>query len=133
MLAGDTNPGKARPIWQAAKRGAICRCPNCGKGKLFDGFLEQVGKCAECGEPLAQFNAGLLLPLIVGLLIVFLFAGIFLVIELNGGASPGMYLALLLPTSTIASLLVIRPCKGAVVGFMWAVQTSDELAPVIRR
>ena len=105
----------------------MCRCPNCGSGKLFSGFLEQVDACSECGTPLAQFNAGLVLPLVVGLLVVFLFAGIFLTIELNGGASPGTYLAVLLPTSAIASLLLLRPCKGAVVGFMWAIGTGDEL------
>ena len=123
----DAEQIKSRPIWQSMKRGMKCKCPNCGKGKLFDGFLEQVDVCSECNEPLAQFNAGLLLPLIVGLVVVFIFAAIFLVIELNGGTSPGMYLAVLLPTSIIASMLLLRPCKGAVVGFMWAMRTSDEL------
>lgn len=127
MPEGKTQPAKARPIWESMKRGVMCRCPNCGHGNLFDGFLEQVDACAKCGEPLSRFNAGLLLPLVVGLLVVFLFAAIFLVIELNGGASPGTYLAVLLPTSIIASMLFLRPCKGAVVGFMWAVRTSDEL------
>ena len=116
-----------RPIWRSTGRGTLCRCPNCGTGRLFNGYLEQVSACPECGEPLAQFNAGLLLPLAVGLLVVLLFAVIFLVIELNGGVSPGTYLAILLPTSTIASLLVLRPCKGALIGLMWALRTSDEL------
>lgn len=117
---------EVRSIWRAVGRGTLCKCPNCGAGKLFDGYLEQVAKCGHCGEPLAHFNAGLLLPLAVGLLVVLLFAVIFLVIELNGGASPGNYLMILLPTSIIASLLALRPCKGALIGFMWALRTSDE-------
>lgn len=116
----------ARPIWRAVGRGTLCKCPNCGEGKLFDGYLEQVTACSKCGEPLGQFNAGLLLPLVVGLLIVLVFAVIFLVIELNGGASPGNYLAILLPTCVVASLVTLRPCKGALIGFMWALRTSDE-------
>lgn len=123
----DQQQAKTRPIWRSMGRGTLCKCPNCGEGRLFDGYLEQVATCPKCGEPLAQFNAGLLLPLAVGLLVVLLFAVIFLVIELNGGASPGSYLAILLPTSTIASLLVLRPCKGALIGLLWALRTSDEL------
>ncbi len=124
MPADDTRP--VRPIWQSVQRGAMCRCPNCGRGRLFVGFLEQVDACSECGVSLARFNAGLVLPLVVGLLVVFLFAVIFLIIELNGGASPGTYLAVLLPTCAITSMLLLRPCKGAVVGFMWAIGTGDE-------
>lgn len=127
MSEQNTQEAKSRPVWQSVGRGTLCKCPNCGEGRLFTGYLEQVATCPKCGEPLAQFNAGLLLPLAVGLLVVFLFAVIFLVIELNGGASPGIYLAILLPTSTIASLLVLRPCKGALIGLMWALGTSDEL------
>lgn len=117
---------EARPIWRAMGRGALCKCPNCGEGRLFDGYLEQVNTCEKCAEPLAHFNAGLLLPLVVGLLVVLIFAIIFLAIELSGGASPGSYLAILLPTSIIASLVALRPCKGALIGFMWALRTSDE-------
>lgn len=124
-MSDETRPPPS--LWQAVKRGVMCRCPNCGQGNLFAGYLEQVEVCSVCGTSLSRFNAGLVLPLVVGLLVVFLFAGIFLIIELNGGASPGTYLAVMLPTSAIASLLLIRPCKGAVVGLMWATGTSDEL------
>jgi uncharacterized protein (DUF983 family) len=122
-----TPPLEARPLWQAIARGTLCRCPNCGRGKLFHGFLTQVETCSECGEPLGQFNAGLLLPLTVGLIVIFIFAMIFLVIELGGGASPGSYLLILLPTCIIISMLTLRPCKGALIGFMWALRTSDEM------
>jgi uncharacterized protein (DUF983 family) len=30
-------------------RGLRCRCPRCGKGKLFDGFLTMAPRCEHCG------------------------------------------------------------------------------------
>lgn len=117
---------ETRPVWRSMLRGMRCRCSNCGEGKLFNGYLEQVEKCQKCNESLGQFNAGLLLPLVVGLLIVLIFALIFLAIELGGGVSPGSYLAILLPTCIVASLVTLRPCKGALTGFLWALRTSDE-------
>jgi hypothetical protein len=29
--------------------GLLCRCPRCGKGKLFEGFLTLKSKCDVCG------------------------------------------------------------------------------------
>ncbi|MEW6777580.1 MAG: DUF983 domain-containing protein [Bdellovibrionota bacterium] len=33
----------------ALSRGLRRRCPRCGKGKVFEGWYREVGKCAECG------------------------------------------------------------------------------------
>ena len=30
--------------------GLLCRCPRCGKGKLFEGFLTLPPRCIGCGE-----------------------------------------------------------------------------------
>ena len=29
--------------------GLTCRCPRCGKGKLFSGFLKMAPSCEACG------------------------------------------------------------------------------------
>lgn len=116
----------ARPVWPAIGRGVLCRCPNCGTGNLFNGYIAQVEACSNCNEPLGEYNAGLLVPLLVGLLVVLVFAVVFLVIELAGGVSPGSYLAILFPIATVASLLALRPCKGGLIGLLWAVRASDE-------
>lgn len=108
-------------------RGILCKCPNCGVGKLFSGFLSQNARCQHCNEPLGRYDAGLLTALLVGLVIVLIFAGAFLVIELAGGTSPLYYLVILLPISVAASLLVMRPCKGGLIGLLWALGANDRL------
>ena len=57
-LRTDTEPGEVRelrPMGRAIWRGALCRCPNCGKGKLYPVFLEQADQCPACGERLGQY------------------------------------------------------------------------------
>jgi uncharacterized protein (DUF983 family) len=31
------------------KHGLMCRCPRCGKGRLFNGFLKLAPRCEACG------------------------------------------------------------------------------------
>jgi len=38
--------------------GLRCRCPRCGEGRLFDGFLKIAPVCPVCGLKLAHEDAG---------------------------------------------------------------------------
>ena len=46
-----------RSLWKAIGNGVMCRCPNCGKGKLFRSYLKLNDTCAECGEKLSAARA----------------------------------------------------------------------------
>ena len=37
------------PIWPSVMRGLRGRCPHCGEGRLFAGFLSLRPKCESCG------------------------------------------------------------------------------------
>lgn len=51
-----------------------CRCPRCGRGELFSGFLSVVDSCAVCGLALARNDSGdgpaVFLIFILGFLVV---------------------------------------------------------------
>ena len=55
--------------------GALCRCPNCGQGPLFQGFLTLVPFCARCGYDLGHTDSGdgpaVFVIIIVGFIAVF--------------------------------------------------------------
>src|ERR1019366_4716522 len=51
--AGQTETTAA----QALTRGVRGRCPNCGRGKMFSGFLKVADRCPECGEELFHQRA----------------------------------------------------------------------------
>ena len=38
--------------------GLACRCPACGEGALFDGYLKVSKRCEGCGLDLAAANSG---------------------------------------------------------------------------
>ena len=38
--------------------GLACRCPNCGEGPLFAGFLKVSPRCEACGLDLAKADSG---------------------------------------------------------------------------
>ena len=54
--------------------GLMCRCPRCGKGKLFRGFLGLPERCETCGLDYAFVDAGdgpaVFIILIAGFIVV---------------------------------------------------------------
>jgi uncharacterized protein (DUF983 family) len=54
--------------------GLKCRCPRCGRGRLFEGFLKVVPRCAACGLDLTSHDTGdgpaVFLVFILGALVV---------------------------------------------------------------
>jgi uncharacterized protein (DUF983 family) len=45
------------PVLTAIGRGLMCRCPACGKGKLFRAYLKQVERCSVCGTRYGHMRA----------------------------------------------------------------------------
>ncbi|HEY0281746.1 MAG TPA: DUF983 domain-containing protein [Rhizomicrobium sp.] len=42
----------------AARAALLGRCPRCGEGRLFDGYLTVAARCTKCGLDYAVFDAG---------------------------------------------------------------------------
>jgi uncharacterized protein (DUF983 family) len=103
-------------------RGFLCRCPNCGEGKLFRSFLKPVERCAVCAEDLSHQRADDAPPyftiLIVGHLIVPAMLAVVLLTEL----STLTHLAIWLPLTAALCLLLLQPVKGAIIGLQWALR-----------
>ena len=38
--------------------GLMCRCPNCGEGPLFNGYLKVFDRCEACGADLSKADSG---------------------------------------------------------------------------
>src|SRR6478736_2322790 len=45
-------------VTESALRGIFCRCPRCGKGKLYAGFLNLRPRCESCGLDYAFMDSG---------------------------------------------------------------------------
>ena len=72
LVSSDADP---RPMSRSMLRGWRRRCPNCGGGPLFNGYLRVRKSCASCGEELHHHRADDMPAwatiLIVGKLVVF--------------------------------------------------------------
>ena len=116
----QTSVETRRDLKTAVLRGAAGKCPNCGKGRLFGGFLTVAGECDNCGQPFHHHRAddapAYLTILIVGhVMLPFVLA----VEELF---EPALWVHLVLWGTLLpaACLALLRPIKGAVVGMQWA-------------
>lgn len=52
-----THPEDDRPMKRSVWRGLRRRCPNCGEGVMFDGYLKVADECPVCREELNHHRA----------------------------------------------------------------------------
>ena len=109
-----------RPLMPALGRGLRRRCPNCGGGPMFDGYLKVRNSCASCGEALHHHRADDVPAWAVILVVGKLLVGLLLWIELAYSPPVWAHWATW-PTAALALVLWLLPrVKGSIVGFQWA-------------
>jgi uncharacterized protein (DUF983 family) len=114
------------PIGVALARGAMFRCPACGEGKLFNGYLRLADECSHCHTPLGRIRADDAPPyftiLIVGHVLV---PGVFLV-EKIWHPEMWVHMAIWLPLFALVCMAMLRPVKGMVVAWMMRLGLTGE-------
>lgn len=108
--------GPAAPLLQVALG---CRCPRCGRGRLFTGLLTVRERCEVCGLDLRAHDAGdgpaVAVIFILGTLVV----GAAFWVEFT--FSPPLWVhAVLWPLVTFPlAILLMRPLKAALVAMQY--------------
>ena len=111
-----------RPLFAAMWRGFRCRCPNCGKGSLFRGYLKPVPTCDVCGEDLTHQRADDFPPYVTIVVVGHLLVPILLAVHLSTNLSATTHLAIWLPLTAGLTLGLLRPIKGAIIAVQWALR-----------
>jgi uncharacterized protein (DUF983 family) len=127
----DTAATEKRDVWTALKRGFRGRCPRCGEGKLFRAFLKVDDHCSVCKLDFTPHRADDLPAYLVIVIVGHIVVPLALFIETNYSPPVALQLAIYLPLTLFASLALLQPVKGAVVGVQWALRMHgfDELNP----
>src|ERR1700674_5336117 len=127
----ETALKEKRDVWQAIKRGFRGRCPRCGEGKLFRAFLKVADKCSVCEQDFTPHRADDLPAYLVIVIVGHIVVPLALWIETDYSPPIPLQLAIYLPLTLVASLLLLQPVKGAVVGVQWALRMHgfDEQNP----
>ncbi len=105
--------------------GLRLRCPQCGKGKLFSGYLKFADHCDECGANFAAADAGdgpaVFVMLIVGAIVVPL------LLVLQFGLDLPSWLALTITgvASLALCLALLPPFKATLFAMQWKHKASE--------
>ena len=113
----DERHGSTTPLPIA--RGLRGRCPRCGEGKLFQGFLTLRPACERCGLDFAFADAGdgpaVFVILLGGAIVVFAA----LITEVVYQPPYWLHAMLWLPLVLIVTLAPLRPIKGLMIALQY--------------
>ncbi|HEY3797881.1 MAG TPA: DUF983 domain-containing protein [Caulobacteraceae bacterium] len=100
------------------------RCPNCGEGPLFSGFLRVTPRCPACGFELARADSGdgpaVFVIFIAGFIAAFgvMFTELFV--------RPPIWVEFIwLPIAAALCLALLRPLKGLMIAAQFANRASE--------
>lgn len=99
--------------------GLAGRCPRCGEGKLFDGFLTLAPRCRNCGLDFKFADSGDGPAVFVTLLAGFVVLGVALWAELKYEPPIWLHLVVFLPMTLVVCLGMLRPLKGVMVALQY--------------
>ncbi|MBN9580737.1 MAG: DUF983 domain-containing protein [Afipia sp.] len=109
-----------RATWgEAAMRGLACRCPRCGQGKLYSGFLTLRPACASCGLDFAFIDAGDGPAIFIIMIAGFIVVGAALAVEIAYQPPFWVHAALWLPLILATTLLPLRAMKSLLISLQY--------------
>ncbi len=109
------SPGKLPPV-QTGLRG---KCPVCGEGSLFDGFLKFAPRCEACHADFTVEDAGdgptVFVIFLVGIFIIPLALGFSMILN----APMWLTMVIWVPIIIIVSLILLRMLRGLMFNLQW--------------
>ncbi len=117
-----TDSKDSRSLKKAFLKGWARKCPNCGEGRVFDGYIKVNHSCANCGQELFHQRADDAPPYFTMLIVLhFVISGLLTVEQMYQPAS-WIQLSIWMPTALVASLWLLPRIKGALIAVQWAKQ-----------
>jgi uncharacterized protein (DUF983 family) len=120
----DNTPQVYAPV-PAYVSGITARCPRCGKGKLFSGFLTLRPRCGVCGLDYSFIDTGdgpaVFVILFAGLVVV----GAALAVETIYQPPYWVHAVLWTPLVLLATLGPVRPLKGLLIALQYQHKAAE--------
>jgi len=111
----DTPP----TVTESALRGIACKCPRCGKGSIYAGFLTLRPRCEACGLDFAFMDSGdgpaVFIIMIAGAIVV----AAALIVEVKYQPPLWLHAALWLPLTVATTLLPLRSMKSLLIALQY--------------
>ena len=107
------------PPLSAAETGLKGRCPRCGEGRLFAGFLATAPRCSVCGLDFGFADSGDGPAVFIMMIVGFIVVAAALVVEINYQPPYWVHAVLWLPLTAILALGLLRPAKGLMIALQY--------------
>jgi uncharacterized protein (DUF983 family) len=125
---GDTPvpaSGVRAPWLLGLRRGASGRCPACGEGSIFRGYLKPQPQCPKCGEDLLQYRADDAPAYFTILIVGHILVPAILMVEMTYHPAASLHLILWIPATLSLTFLLLPRIKGALIGLQWALKIKS--------
>ena len=99
--------------------GLAGRCPACGRGKLFSGYLTLAPRCNVCGLDYSFAEAGDGPAVFVILITGFIVVGAALFVEMAYAPPYWLHALIWGPLAILLPLLLLRSFKGALIALQY--------------
>ena len=109
------------------RAGLACKCPRCGEGRLFDGYLTVAERCRSCDLDFAGADAGDGPAVFVVLVLGFLVAGAALIVEVTFQPPYWLHMALWLPTILVGAIAMLRPFKATMIALQFKHNATQDI------
>jgi uncharacterized protein (DUF983 family) len=100
--------------------GLAGRCPRCGEGRMFSGFLTVARSCEVCSLDYGFADAGDGPAVLVTLLAGFVVLGIALAVEVAYEPPLWVYVVVFVPLTLVVCLGMLRPLKGLLIASQYS-------------
>lgn len=112
-------------LTQTITRGLACKCPRCGEGKLYAGFVHLAPRCERCDLDYAFIDTGdgpaIFIIMIAGAIVV----GAALIVEVKYQPPFWLHAALWLPLILATTLLPLRAMKSLLIALQFHHKASE--------
>jgi uncharacterized protein (DUF983 family) len=109
----------ASPLWQSLLRGFLCKCPQCGVGKMYHSFTKNHSHCPSCKEELFHHQADDFPPYIVITIVGHIIVPLILYFSLRSEISEQLQIMIWVPITLLMTFLLMQPVKGAIIAYQW--------------
>jgi len=113
------------PDLSPLKTGFAGRCPRCGRGRLFSGYLSLAPSCSVCGLVFDFADAGDGAAWFVMLVTGFVGVGTILAIEAAYQPPIWAHVLIAIPLLIILPLVLLRPAKGLLIAQQWKTKAQE--------
>lgn len=105
--------------------GLRCRCPRCGEGPLYDGFLTVAERCTVCGLDLRKADSGDGPAVFIIFILGFVVVPLALWVEATFAPPLWVHMAIWPVVIVGGALALLRPAKGILIALQFRHRASD--------